>query len=398
MARFSRGSKIQANRLERDSIRVERMNKICVYAIAKNENNNVRGWYDSMKEADHVVVLDTGSTDDTVSILKELGIYGGTKTYDEFRFDVARNDALALVPEDCNIRVVMDLDERLEPGWAQPLRDRWDPDKHVRGTYKKILLPYGIDSVDDITPFSYTFNWIHGPQWGWKFPCHEAMVRNGITRYSYSEALDCTDFMISVHHPDSDNVTRPAYLNLLKIRVEENPTDPTSLVYLLREFSYYADWKSIIDLEDSIRSDYMIASYADYQAGLIFLGLAYENMENESRALGCYYEAIFVDESLRASYVYLGKLLVKMKHFDAATDIYEKALRTSVKWEHWVWIDVAEWWTYGLYDLLSVSTYWHGEYEKSLRYASLARKYLPDDERIKANYNYALDKVLEAMP
>ena len=48
-------------------------NKICVYAISKNEAQFVERWYNSMKEADYVVVLDTGSRDGTAEKLKELG-------------------------------------------------------------------------------------------------------------------------------------------------------------------------------------------------------------------------------------------------------------------------------------------------------------------------------------
>ena len=36
--------------------------KIIVYAISKNESKFVNRWYNSMKEADEVYVLDTGST------------------------------------------------------------------------------------------------------------------------------------------------------------------------------------------------------------------------------------------------------------------------------------------------------------------------------------------------
>ena len=35
------------------------MNKICVYAICKNESQFVDRWVDSMQEADEIVVLDT---------------------------------------------------------------------------------------------------------------------------------------------------------------------------------------------------------------------------------------------------------------------------------------------------------------------------------------------------
>ena len=47
--------------------------KICVYAISKNEIKFVERWYNSVKEADYVCVLDTGSDDGTFEKLKELG-------------------------------------------------------------------------------------------------------------------------------------------------------------------------------------------------------------------------------------------------------------------------------------------------------------------------------------
>ena len=45
--------------------------KICVYAIAKNEEQFVPKWVDSMQEADGIYVLDTGSTDHTAELLRE---------------------------------------------------------------------------------------------------------------------------------------------------------------------------------------------------------------------------------------------------------------------------------------------------------------------------------------
>ena len=54
------------------------MNKICVYAICKNESKFVDRWISALQgEADCVVVLDTGSTDDTVEKLKKYGIDPG---------------------------------------------------------------------------------------------------------------------------------------------------------------------------------------------------------------------------------------------------------------------------------------------------------------------------------
>ena len=44
--------------------------KIVVYAISRNEEKHVKRWVESMKEADEIIVLDTGSTDKTVKLLK----------------------------------------------------------------------------------------------------------------------------------------------------------------------------------------------------------------------------------------------------------------------------------------------------------------------------------------
>ena len=48
--------------------------KVIVYAIAKNEAHFVNRWVDSMQEADEIIVLDTGSTDDTVEKLKKRNV------------------------------------------------------------------------------------------------------------------------------------------------------------------------------------------------------------------------------------------------------------------------------------------------------------------------------------
>ena len=47
--------------------------KIVVYAICKNEEKFVERWIKSMSEADEIYVLDTGSTDQTVTLLKKFG-------------------------------------------------------------------------------------------------------------------------------------------------------------------------------------------------------------------------------------------------------------------------------------------------------------------------------------
>lgn len=87
--------------------------KICLYAIAKNEEHNVDNFVSAAKLFDDCVVLDTGSTDRTVELLRQQGIKVYEKSYAEFDFSQARNDAMALVPEDCTWLFSLDFNERL---------------------------------------------------------------------------------------------------------------------------------------------------------------------------------------------------------------------------------------------------------------------------------------------
>ena len=102
--------------------------KVCVYAICKNEAQFVRRWMASMSEADEIYVLDTGSDDGTPQLLRSLGANVTEEIIDPWRFDVARNRSLELVPEDADICVCTDLDEMFRPGWRARLEAAWMPE------------------------------------------------------------------------------------------------------------------------------------------------------------------------------------------------------------------------------------------------------------------------------
>ena len=105
-------------------------NKICIYAICKNEKQFVEKWLESMSEADYIAVLDTGSTDGTYELLQDFANkeYKGRLILDQkvitpWRFDTARNESLKLVTKDTIIYFCTDLDELFDSSWAQPLKE-----------------------------------------------------------------------------------------------------------------------------------------------------------------------------------------------------------------------------------------------------------------------------------
>jgi len=87
---------------------------ICAYAISKNEEENVARFIEQTKLFDQVVVLDTGSEDKTIELLREGGVKVEQKTYDEFNFSEARTDSMKLADDEVEWFMWIDFNEKLE--------------------------------------------------------------------------------------------------------------------------------------------------------------------------------------------------------------------------------------------------------------------------------------------
>ena len=216
------------------------MTKICVYAICKNESKFINRWLASMSEADYIVVLDTGSTDGTYEkLMSDHRIKKvKQKIYDTFRFDVARNDSLKLVPKDADVLVCTDIDEVFEPGWADILRQNW-----ICGTHNRAHYQYAWSHLDNGAPTDVFINdKIHTKDYFWKYPVHEVLCPN----FSESEENVLNlDGVLLHHYPDlTRSDTR--YFNLIQIRAEENPTDCYSRYLLAREYGLAQDYETAI--------------------------------------------------------------------------------------------------------------------------------------------------------
>ena len=209
--------------------------KICVYAICKNEEKFIERWYESVKEADGIYVLDTGSTDNSVKLLKSLGVVVRQEIISPWRFDIARNKSLEMIPDDFDICICLDLDEVLNKGWSKTIKSLWK---------------------DGLTRLRYVYNWsldknnqpiisfygekIHKRKgFTWVNPVHEILKYKGEEKYLY------TDKVIVNHYPDSKK-SRSSYLPLLELAVKEDPRNDRNMHYLGREYMYYGKYEDAI--------------------------------------------------------------------------------------------------------------------------------------------------------
>jgi glycosyltransferase involved in cell wall biosynthesis len=201
--------------------------KICVYAIAKDEEKFVERFWNSASEADLVLIADTGSTDRTVEIANKLF---GTQVHQicisPWRFDTARNAALSLVPADMDICISLDMDEVLESGWREEVERLW--------TEGVTRLRYGFDCGDD---YVIQHEKIHSRiGYVWKHMCHEYPVADRI-----EEKFAVTSKVLATHKPDITK-SRGQYLHMLFAAAADDPQSSRYSFYYARELSFTQRW------------------------------------------------------------------------------------------------------------------------------------------------------------
>lgn len=204
--------------------------KIAVYTIALNEAAHVERWAASAVDADYRIVVDTGSTDDTVERLSKAGVIVHRIAIRPWRFDDARNAAMALIPDDVDICCTMDMDRWLAPAWRPKLEAAWTP-----GTTALFCRTIYRASVDDPAPLrSWPTKNFHA-RWGYRFrrPVHEALFYTG----QGETDVTCLDIeMYEVQEPDKP--TRRQYLSLMELAHREDPDDSQICFWLGRDLTW----------------------------------------------------------------------------------------------------------------------------------------------------------------
>ena len=214
--------------------------KVAVYTIALNEADNVERWAQSAADADYRIVADTGSTDDTVERLERAGVIVHRITIRPWRFDLARNAAMALIPADVDICCTMDMDRFLAPGWRAKLEAAWTPQTTAlfcRVEYRS--------APDDPTPLRRwpAKNFHHRWSYRFKRPVHEELLFTGERETS----TGCDD-LVMYEVQDRAKTTRRQYLPLMELAHREDPADGQICFWLGRDYMWANQPDRAIDL------------------------------------------------------------------------------------------------------------------------------------------------------
>ena len=355
--------------------------KIYVYAICKNESKFVDRWVDSMSEADGIYVLDTGSDDNTVQLLKNRNVHVTTKKINPWRFDVARNLSLELVPEDADICVCTDLDEVFKKGWRKTLEKLWNK------TTTRLRYDYNWKLKEDNTPeVNFYIEKIHSRHnYKWTHPVHEVL-----TYFGDKEEIITTDEITLNHYPDNTK-SRSSYLPLLELSVQEDKEDDRNMHYLGREYMYYGKWNECIDTLIK-HLNLKKATWKDERAASMrFISRSYKELKRYDEARMWLDKAIKEAPYLRDAYVERAILEYEQQDYAAVIKYCNEALK--IKTHSKSYINEPFSWNHTIYDLLSIAYYYTEKFGLSLENINKALEIEPNDERLINNKKLIEEKL-----
>lgn len=296
--------------------------KICIYAICRNEAAFADRWAESVKDADLVVVTDTGSEDDTADRLESHGILVHRISPERFRFDECRNYCLGFIPEDFDICISMDMDEIIEKGWRESLERAWQPDS-CRGRYL-----YNWSFGEDGTPeVQYYHDRIHARKnYHWIYPTHEILEYTGEGR----EKQTFIPGLVVNHYPDK-NKNRSFNLPLLELAVEESGGSARNLHYLGREYMYAGMWQKAIDTLMKYLAPGMSDWDEERSASMRFISRAYGMLGNGEEQKKWLFRAIAEAPHVREPYVEMAQFAQFNEDWDSQYYFAKQALKIKNK-------------------------------------------------------------------
>lgn len=387
--------------------------KIGVYAISSGEPNEfIDRWLSSMRGADYIWVLVTKLNDPNYAYFKEKQkldefkdkLFVAEKEIKPWRFDVARNESMALVDKPCDALICTDIDEVL-------IEDFWDDYRKVvfehpdfERVYYKFAWKHDGESGEPTTIFWYDKTQ-HVEGYKWFFAVHEALLSEA-DKYGYKGQYFLDENKIYLHHYPDSKKTRAWYFDLLKFRNEENERDVYGYYYLAREYTFYGDWlhslKALLPLYNllSLPKELKIPEVARasedpfmYAATCIMAGNSYAKLGILDEAEKFFVKAINASPTLVDGYVCLAQLYAYSNRPQQSRDVLSQAQKNCkqlvdwrirlYRWRAWKWLQIQA-------DALS----WEGKYEEAMQVMLKAEEDIKttDDKAFATAEQFYIDK------
>jgi tetratricopeptide (TPR) repeat protein len=353
--------------------------RVGIYTIALNEEQFVERWYESAKDADYLLIADTGSSDNTMGVAHNLGIHVSEISVKPWRFDTARNVAMALMPANLDYCIALDMDEILLPGWKDELQKAHD----LKSTRPRYQYTWSWkDAAETLPSLQYGGDKIHS-RYGyiWRHPVHEVMNR-------YGEEPETQHWVgLEIHHHPDNTKPRSQYLPLLRQSVVEDPHDDRNAFYYARELYFYKNYEDSIQ-EFKRHLALPSAVWAPERAASMRYLSKMEPENQESWLV----QAVNQAPGRRESLVELAQFYYEQEEWENCRNYAIEACRIDEKPLEYLCEDFA--WGDLPWDLAAISSYRTGRYQEAVNYNDKAIELNPKDKRLGINslhYKKALE-------
>lgn len=370
---------------------------ICLNMIVKNETKVLPRLFRSIKDViDSYVIVDTGSTDDTIALIRremsEYGIEGEVHERPWVNFGVNRQQALDLAVKagKADWLLFIDADEELgvsDPKFYEKLEPgvSYDIEKHHSG------LRYAVPHLVNIRE----------TQWRWEGPVHNCLLHVGGSNQRQLRK----DVWIIYHSGEGAKshglTSEQKYLRdakLLQDDLKQRPDNARSQFYLGQSFKHaghlreaYAAYKRRVTMKGWIEETFM----AQLEVGRVAIQLA-EPEEVILRELLAAYEL----RPTRAEPLYELARYFRLKKAYGRAYVFAKVAAQTARPNDALFVaqEVYDW---RALDELGVAAYWVGDYAEGKKACELILQrvdgglQVPENEvkRIRDNLAYSANKL-----
>lgn len=359
------------------------MNTLTLCMIVKNEEGTIERCLNSASSVcDEIIIVDTGSTDQTKNILKK---YTKVKIIDFTWIDdfaAARNESFRYATSD--LLFWLDADDILKEKDLQILKKyKETPLSQLADCYVG-KYQYNHDQYDNVTTTLMRERiFKRGPHIKWKYKIHECIPLGCF------KSIENTDF--EVHHYKTPSQVHRAEGRNLRI-LEACVKDPSERCPRY-EFYYAKELSNANRFDEAITwfKEYLNhwdffedAYYANYKLAEISL-----ERRNYDEAISRCMEALKLDMRKADLYCLLGLIFVNRERWDLAKFWYEAALNMPRPSDSYGFFDMDRH-TFSPNFQLAYIFYKLGDLESALKHIEVCLKYRPNDHQAKMNKAFIL--------
>lgn len=369
-----------------------------VVLIAKNESKTLPRLVKSLSEfqsrGGEIILVDTGSTDNTPNIARDLGC----KVYEEGeRFITVIDNKLAA---DINHKFVVPGEQHVVAA-GDKLFDYSRARNYAAGLASnnmismpdcdEVFTKFDIDVLnqaikDGYTRFEYNFvfshdiygnevvKFIHSKFYDrrsltWKGVVHEVL-------HGESKNKLFPESVVKLEHWQNPSDHRTRYLTGLALDCYQNQENDRNSHYFARELLWTNRPKSAIrEFDRHIKMDAWLPEKAQ---SMIFKGDAFINIGEDVKGLQCYHEAIITDGDRREAWLRLANYYWR-KNDPVRTSCYATA-SLNIPWNGF-YCNYMSHYTNEPHELLYWAKWYQGEHEESKKHWEIALEYQPDNSK-----------------